>query len=98
MTDLENNQKIKTFMTNKVNVDEIKRLIKQRQTEIDDLIYDLKGRKFSHSTDNFYKRNKPFFDIESLKSEIKYYESMLSRGQQRLDSSEGEAKGLEWIV
>ena len=98
MTDLGNNQKIKSFMTDKVNVDDIKREIIKRHIQIDDLFYELGGRKFSFETDNFYKRNKPFFDIELLRTEIKHYESALNKAQIRLDNSEELAKGLEWIV
>jgi hypothetical protein len=98
MTDLENNLKIKQFMNDKVNVDEIKRLIKQRQIEIDNLICELDGRKFSYETHNYDINNKPFFKIHYLRSDIKLFESMLSKEQQQLENSEAEAKGLEWIV
>jgi hypothetical protein len=98
MTDLGNNQKIRNFMNDKVLVDDTKEKIKQLYIQIDNLIYDLKGKQFSYETHNYYENNKPFFDIQSLKSDIRYFETALSKEQLKLDNSEELAKGLEWIV
>lgn len=98
MTDLGNNQKIRNFMSDKVIVDDIKGQINQRRIQMDNLMYDLKGKQFSYETHNYHKHNKPFFDIELLKSEIKHYESALNKAQIQSENSEAQAKGLEWIV
>ena len=98
MTDLENNQKISQFMNDKFRLNDINEQINQRRIQIDDLIHDLNGKKFSYERHNYHIINKPFFDIDSLRTEIKHFEPMLNRARQQLKNSEAEAKGLEWIV
>ena len=99
MTDLgNNNQKIRNLMNDKVIVDDTKEKIKQLYIQIDNLIYDLNGKQFSYETHNYYENNKLFLKIDSLKSDIRYFEKALSKEQLKLDNSEELAKGLEWIV
>jgi hypothetical protein len=97
MTDLQNNQKIRTYMSDKLYVDNIKGQINKRRIQIDDMIYDLNGKQFSYETNN-YIDNKPFFVIDELRNEIRQYEPMLKKAQELLVNSESQAKGLEWIV
>lgn len=98
MTDLENNQKIRKFMDDKVCVDRTNEQINKRYLQIDDLIYALNGKPFSYETHNYHKNNKPFFEIDTLRREIKHFETMLSKEQELLKNSEEKARGLEWTV
>jgi hypothetical protein len=97
MTDLQNNQKIRTYMSDKLYVDNLKEQINKRRIQIDNLICDLNGKQFSYETNN-YIDNKPFFVIDELRNEIRQYEPMLKKAQELLAKSESQAKGLEWIV
>jgi hypothetical protein len=98
MTDLQNNQKIRKYMSDKLYVNNLNEQINKRRIQIDNLIWDLNGKLFSYETNNYYTDNKPFFVIDELRNEIRQYEPMLKKAQELLVNSESQAKGLEWIV